>query len=47
MPVVLVTPTGVPDVKIDAADGLFEIRAAIIRNVAQEEGVPVADVWAA
>jgi lysophospholipase L1-like esterase len=47
VPVVFVTPTGAQDVRIGAVDEPLEIRAAIIRKVAQEEGVPVADVWAA
>jgi lysophospholipase L1-like esterase len=47
VPVVFVTPTGARDVKIGAADEPLEIRAALIRKVAAEEGVPVADVWAA
>ena len=47
VPVVFVTPTGAEDVKIGAADEPLEIRAALIRKVAAEEGVPVADVWAA
>lgn len=47
VPVVFVTPTGAEDVKIGAADEPLEIRAEIIRKVAAEEGVPVADVWAA
>ena len=47
VPVVFVTPTGAQDVKIGAADEPLEIRAAIIRKVAAEEDVPVADVWAA
>jgi len=47
VPVVFITPTGAQDVKIGAADEALEIRAAIIRKVAAEEGVPVADVWSA
>ena len=47
VPVVFVTPTGAQDVKIGAADEPLEVRAALIRQVAAEEGVPVADVWAA
>ena len=47
VPVVFLTPTGADDVRIDAADEPLEIRAAIIRKVAAEEGVPVADVWTA
>jgi len=47
VPVVFMTPTGARNVRIDAADEPLEIRAAIIRKVAAEEGVPVADVWAA
>jgi lysophospholipase L1-like esterase len=45
VPVVFVTPTGAADVKIGAAEEALEIRAAIIRKVAAEEGLPVADVW--
>lgn len=47
VPVVFVTPTGADGVRIDAPDEPLEIRAALIRRVASEEGVPVADVWAA
>ncbi len=47
VPVVFVTPTGADGVRPDAPDEPLEIRAAIIRRVAREEGVPVADVWAA
>ncbi|TAE77949.1 MAG: SGNH/GDSL hydrolase family protein [Verrucomicrobia bacterium] len=47
VPVVFVTPTGAEDVRIDAPDEALEIRAEIIRRVAREEAVPVADVWAA
>src|SRR5690606_543204 len=47
IPVVFLTPTGADHVRIDAPDEPLEIRAAIIRKVAAEEGVPVADVWAA
>ena len=47
VPVVFVTPTGARNVRIDAPDEPLEIRAAIIRKVAAEEGVLVADVWAA
>lgn len=47
VPVVFLTPTGASGVRIGAADEALEIRAAIIRKVAAEEGLPVADVWAA
>jgi len=47
VPVVFVTPTGADNVRYDAADEPLEIRAAIIRKVAAEEGVPVADVFSA
>jgi lysophospholipase L1-like esterase len=47
VPVVFVTPTGADGARPDAPDEPLEIRAAIIRRVAREEGVPVADVWAA
>jgi lysophospholipase L1-like esterase len=39
-----VTPTGARNVNYDAPDEPLEIRAAIIRKVAAEEDVPVADV---
>jgi lysophospholipase L1-like esterase len=46
VPVVFVTPTGARGVVIgDAADPL-EVRAALIRRLAAEEGVLLADVWA-
>lgn len=47
IPVVFLTPTGARGVKVGAAGEPLEIRAAIIRKVAAEEGIPVADVWAA
>lgn len=47
VPVVFLTPTGARDVRYDAVDEPLEIRAAIIRRVAAEEGVLVADVFAA
>ncbi|QJE96910.1 SGNH/GDSL hydrolase family protein [Luteolibacter luteus] len=47
VPVVFVTPTGARNVNYDAPDEPLEIRAAIIRKVAAEEGIPVADVLAA
>lgn len=47
VPVVFLTPTGADKVRYDAPDEPLEIRAAIIRKVAAEEGVPVADVFAA
>ena len=47
VPVVFLTPTGARDVRYDELDEPLEIRAAIIRRVATEEGVPVADVLAA
>jgi len=47
VPVAFVTPTGADGVRPDAPDEPLEIRAAIIRRVAREEGVPVADIWAA
>lgn len=47
VPVVFVTPTGADNVRYDAPDEPLEIRAAIIRKVAAEEGAPVADVFAA
>lgn len=47
VPVVFLTPTGADGVRIDAADEPLEIRAAIIRKVAAEEGVLLADVWTA
>lgn len=47
VPVVFLTPTGARNVRIDAPDEPLEIRAAIIRKVAAEEGVLVGDVWAA
>ena len=47
VPVVFLTPTGADKVRYDAPDEPLEIRAAIIRKVAGEEGVPVADVFAA
>ncbi|WP_052573446.1 SGNH/GDSL hydrolase family protein [Haloferula sp. BvORR071] len=47
IPVVFLTPTGSRGVKIDDPTEPLEIRAAIIRKVAAEEGVLVADVWAA
>ena len=47
VPVVFVTPTGADNVRYDAPDEPLEIRAAIIRKVAAEEGVLVADVFAA
>ena len=46
VPVVFITPTGAQGVKIGAAGEALEIRAEIIRKVAEEEDVPVADVWA-
>ncbi|WP_193213799.1 SGNH/GDSL hydrolase family protein [Luteolibacter marinus] len=47
VPVVLVTPTGARGVKFDDPAEPLEVRAAIIRKVAAEEGVLLADVWAA
>lgn len=47
VPVVFLTPTGARGVKIDDPTEPLEIRAAIIRKVADEEGILVADVWAA
>lgn len=47
VPVVFLTPTGARNVRYDAPDEPLEIRAAIIRKVAAEEGIPVADVLAA
>ena len=47
VPVVFLTPTGARHVKIDDPTEPLEIRAAIIRKVAAEEGVLVGDVWAA
>jgi lysophospholipase L1-like esterase len=47
VPVVFLTPTGASGVRIGADDEALEIRAEIIRKVAAEEGLPVADVWAA
>lgn len=47
VPVVFVTPTGARDVKYDDPAEPLEVRAAIIRKVAAEEGVLVADVFAA
>ena len=47
VPVIFLTPTGADNVRYDAPDEPLEIRAAIIRKVAAEEGVPVADVFAA
>ncbi|MCW1923722.1 SGNH/GDSL hydrolase family protein [Luteolibacter arcticus] len=47
VPVVFLTPTGADNVRIDEPDEPLEIRAAIIRKVAAEEGVLLADVWAA
>jgi len=47
VPVVFLTPTGADGVRRDAPDEPLEIRADLIRRVAREEGVPVADVWAA
>ena len=47
VPVIFLTPTGARGVRIDEADEPLEVRAAIIRKVADEEGVLVADVWAA
>ena len=45
--VVFMTPTGARNVNYDAPDEPLELRAAIIRKVAAEEGIPVADVLAA
>jgi len=45
--VVFLTPTGASDVRVDAADEPLERCAALIRRVGAEEGVVVADVWAA
>lgn len=47
VPVVFLTPTGADNVRYGAPDEPLEIRAAIICKVATEEGVPVADVFAA
>lgn len=47
IPVVFVTPTGAEDVRIGAADEPLEIRAELIRRVAADVGIPVADAWAA
>ncbi|MCW1884131.1 SGNH/GDSL hydrolase family protein [Luteolibacter flavescens] len=47
VPVVFLTPTGSRGAQIDSPDEPLEIRAAIIRKVAAEEGVLLADVWAA
>ncbi|WP_367870831.1 SGNH/GDSL hydrolase family protein [Luteolibacter sp. Populi] len=47
VPVVFLTPTGAKDVRYDAPDEPLEIRAAIIRKVAAEEGIPVGDLLAA
>lgn len=47
VPVVFVTPTGADNVRIGALDEPLEVRAGIIRKVAAEENVAVADVWAA
>jgi acyl-CoA thioesterase-1 len=47
VPVVFLTPTGAKDVRYEAPDEPLEIRAAIIRKVGAEEGVPVADVFTA
>lgn len=47
VPVVFVTPTGADNVRIGAPDEPLEVRANIIRRVAAEENVAVADVWAA
>jgi len=47
VPVVFLTPTGADNVRYGEADEPLEIRAAIIRKVAAEEDVPVADVFAA
>ncbi len=47
IPVVFVTPTGAEDVRIGAGDEPLELRAALIRRVAADLDVPVADAWAA
>lgn len=47
VPVVFLTPTGARGVKYDDPTEPLEIRAAIIRKVAAEEGVLVGDVLAA
>lgn len=47
VPVVFLTPTGADNVRYGETDEPLEIRAAIIRKVAAEEDVPVADVFAA
>ena len=47
VPVVFLTPTGADGARYDAPDEPLEIRAAIIRKVASEEGVPVGDVLVA
>lgn len=47
VPVVFVTPTGARNVNYGEPGEPLEIRAAIIRKVAAEEGIPVADVFAA
>lgn len=47
VPVIFLTPTGARGVKIDDPTEPLEIRANIIRKVADEEGILVADVWAA
>lgn len=47
VPVVFLTPTGADGVKIGTPDEPLEIRAALIRRIAAEEGVLLADVWAA
>jgi lysophospholipase L1-like esterase len=47
VPLVFMTPTGARNVNYDGPDEPLEIRAAIIRKVAAEEGIPVADVLTA
>lgn len=47
IPVVFVTPSGAEDVRIDTEDEPLELRAALIRRVASDLEVPVADAWAA